>query len=96
MNRLMGLGFALLICCAGQVFAQSASTGSAQTYPTKPIRLIVPFPAGESIDALARMISQQWQTALGQQIVIDTQFRLDWHRQRTSSDRRDVQDGRGH
>ena len=63
MNSLMRLCVALLMCCAGQVLAQS--------YPTKPIRLIVPFPAGESIDAVARMISQPWQTALGQQIVID-------------------------
>lgn len=43
----------------------------AQTYPTKPIRVIVPFPAGESIDATARLIAQPWMAALGQQIVID-------------------------
>jgi tripartite-type tricarboxylate transporter receptor subunit TctC len=40
-------------------------------YPTKPIRLIVPFPAGESIDVTARMIAQPWQAVLGQQIVVD-------------------------
>jgi tripartite-type tricarboxylate transporter receptor subunit TctC len=43
----------------------------AQTYPTKPIRVIVPFPAGESIDATARLIAQPWMAALGQQMVID-------------------------
>jgi tripartite-type tricarboxylate transporter receptor subunit TctC len=43
----------------------------AQVYPNKPIRLIVPFPAGESIDAASRLISQHWQAALGQQIIID-------------------------
>jgi tripartite-type tricarboxylate transporter receptor subunit TctC len=43
----------------------------AQTYPTKPIRVIVPFPAGESIDATARLIVQPWMAALGQQMVID-------------------------
>jgi tripartite-type tricarboxylate transporter receptor subunit TctC len=43
----------------------------AQPYPNKPIRLVVPFPAGESVDVLARIIVQQWQTALGQQILVD-------------------------
>lgn len=43
----------------------------AQTYPTKPIRVIVPFPAGESIDATVRLIVLQWQAVLGQQMVID-------------------------
>jgi tripartite-type tricarboxylate transporter receptor subunit TctC len=43
----------------------------AQTYPNKPIRVIVPFPAGESIDATARLIAQPWMAALGQQMVID-------------------------
>lgn len=42
-----------------------------QAYPNKPIRLVVPFPAGESIDGVARLIGQHWQTALGQQIIID-------------------------
>jgi len=43
----------------------------AQNYPTKPIRVIVPFPAGESIDATVRLIALQWQAALGQPLVID-------------------------
>lgn len=43
----------------------------AQNYPARPIRVIVPFPAGESIDATARLIAQRWQLALGQQMVID-------------------------
>src|SRR5437879_12573929 len=43
----------------------------AQTYPAKPIRLVVPFPAGESVDATARLIGQSWSAALGQQILVD-------------------------
>ena len=46
-------------------------SAAAQTYPTKPIRVIVPFPAGESIDATARLIALPWMAALGQQLVID-------------------------
>lgn len=53
------------------VLAGAAQFALAQAYPTKPIRLIVPFPAGESIDAAARLIGQHWQAALGQQIVVD-------------------------
>jgi tripartite-type tricarboxylate transporter receptor subunit TctC len=35
------------------------------------VRLVVPFPAGESVDATARLVSQSWSTALGAQIVVD-------------------------
>jgi tripartite-type tricarboxylate transporter receptor subunit TctC len=48
----------------GNAFAQAA-------YPNKPIRLIVPFPPGESIDAVARVVAERWSALLGQQIVID-------------------------
>ena len=43
----------------------------AQEYPVRPIRMVVPFPAGGSIDIVARAISQQWSGQLHQQIVID-------------------------
>lgn len=42
-----------------------------QGFPNKPIRLIVPYPAGESIDSVARLTAQHWSAALGQPIVID-------------------------
>ncbi len=45
--------------------------GTAAQYPAKPIRLVVPFPAGESVDATARLVGQSWSAALGQQIVVD-------------------------
>ena len=43
----------------------------AQETAGRPIRMIVPFPAGGSIDIVARAISQQWSAPLHQQIVID-------------------------
>ena len=49
----------------------AASAASAQMYPTKPIRLVVPFPAGESIDATARVTAQHWSAALGQPLIVD-------------------------
>ena len=45
--------------------------GAPAQYPAKPIRLVVPFPAGESVDATARLVGQSWSAALGQQIVVD-------------------------
>jgi tripartite-type tricarboxylate transporter receptor subunit TctC len=45
--------------------------GAVAQYPAKPIRMVVPFPAGESVDATARLVGQSWSTALGAQIVVD-------------------------
>jgi len=43
----------------------------AQTYPTQPIKLIVPFGAGGSLDVLARLLGDELSRSLGQPIVID-------------------------
>jgi tripartite-type tricarboxylate transporter receptor subunit TctC len=57
---------ALLIACA---FAQSVSAG--EVYPSKPIRLLVPFTPGGSQDTTARLVSAPVQKALGENIVVD-------------------------
>ena len=50
-----------------------ASTGmaTAQFYPTRPITMIVPFPAGGATDTLARFLAEQMRTILGQPVVIE-------------------------
>jgi len=48
-----------------------AACVQAQTYPTKPIRVIVPFTAGSGSDLLARLVGGKLQEAWGQQLVID-------------------------
>lgn len=44
---------------------------SAQNYPARPIRLIIPFPPGGSTDTYARVISPKMSESIGQQVVID-------------------------
>jgi tripartite-type tricarboxylate transporter receptor subunit TctC len=51
--------------------AQPATTGSGQAYPNKPVRLIVPSPAGGNLDFRARQLAQKLSVALGQQIIVD-------------------------
>jgi tripartite-type tricarboxylate transporter receptor subunit TctC len=43
----------------------------AQTYPTRPVRIIVPFPAGQATDTIARLIGQSLLERLGQPFVIE-------------------------
>jgi len=53
------------------LFAVFATTGIAQEYPSKVIRIIVPFPPAGSSDIYSRLVAQQMQTAWGQSTVID-------------------------
>lgn len=48
-----------------------AAVGSAQTYPTKPVRLIAPYGAGGSYDLIARIVAQRLAEQLGQQVIVD-------------------------
>ena len=59
---------ALLLALA---FAGIATAAQAQDYPTRPIRLIVPFAAGGAADATARIIGKKVGDALGQTFVIE-------------------------
>jgi tripartite-type tricarboxylate transporter receptor subunit TctC len=56
--------------CTGAL-AQTTAPGAAQSYPVKPIRLVVPFPAGASSDVVGRMLGQKLSEQLGQQVVTD-------------------------
>jgi tripartite-type tricarboxylate transporter receptor subunit TctC len=51
----------------------TATLADAQSYPIKPIKLVVPFPAGGATDTVARLVAHRLQLGLGQTIVIENQ-----------------------
>jgi tripartite-type tricarboxylate transporter receptor subunit TctC len=59
------VGILFVLCLAAVPAAQ------AQTYPTKPVRLILPFPPGGPSDILGRALSQKLSEQLGQQVIAD-------------------------
>ena len=58
---------AFAIACGASVLAASAQ----QSYPARPITLVVPFPAGGGNDALARLVAERMSKPLGQQVVVE-------------------------
>ena len=56
------------VCIAAMAFALGLH---AETYPSRPIRLIVPFPPGGASDSVARVVVQKFSEGLGQPVVIE-------------------------
>jgi tripartite-type tricarboxylate transporter receptor subunit TctC len=57
--------------CFGALLLAAATAAQAQSYPTKAIKLIVPWPAGGGVDTAARMIAQPLEKRLLQPIVVE-------------------------
>ena len=53
------------------ILASAAVRAQAQAYPTRPIRIVVPFPAGGGVDVFARAVAPALQAGLGQPVVIE-------------------------
>jgi tripartite-type tricarboxylate transporter receptor subunit TctC len=63
MKRLL-IGSGIVLCCI-------TSQAGAQSYPSKPIRLIVPWSAGSGTDLMSRSLAQKMSETLGHQVVVD-------------------------
>jgi tripartite-type tricarboxylate transporter receptor subunit TctC len=65
----MKFAFARAACLA--LAAALALPAAAQQWPTKPVRLVVPFPPGGSVDPLARLLGTKLSELLGQQFIVE-------------------------
>ena len=65
--KLIGCATALAVAAAPAIAAQSA-----ESFPTRPVRLIVPFTSGGAVDLLARRIAPKMSETWGQQVVVDS------------------------
>jgi tripartite-type tricarboxylate transporter receptor subunit TctC len=67
MSKARALALMLFVAVA----AWAPAPAQAQSYPTRPITLVVPFPAGGATDAIARIVIDPMSQSLGQQIIIE-------------------------
>src|SRR5262249_51139233 len=61
MKQLLIAAFAMVAAC----------TASAQTYPSKPVTIVVPFSAGGPLDTRARSLAEHMRLSLGQPVIIE-------------------------
>ncbi len=67
-------GLLTLSCMLGALAGSGAAvaqTGAGAPYPSKPITLVIPFPAGSGTDAVGRIFASEMGTILGQQVVVE-------------------------
>jgi len=74
--RLLPSAFCLGLAAGAALYhsaaaAQPASTGSGPAYPARPVRIVVPQPAGGGVDIYTRLISQKLSETWGYQVIVD-------------------------
>lgn len=61
----------LTTCAAALLLGATASAVQAQEFPNKPVRILVPFPAGGAVDIIARLMSTDMATSLGTSVLVE-------------------------
>jgi len=69
MKNVLKLAFTAILTIAS--IPTASRSGHAETYPERPIRIVVPFPAGGPTDVAARLIARSLSSSLGQSVVIE-------------------------
>jgi tripartite-type tricarboxylate transporter receptor subunit TctC len=67
-TKLTAIALALLSCCT---LASAQASSDATSFPSRPVRIIVPFPAGGPTDILSRIVGERMSKAWGQPVVIE-------------------------
>jgi tripartite-type tricarboxylate transporter receptor subunit TctC len=62
---------AKLLCLAAFAMLAAITSATAQPYPSRPITIIVPFPAGGPVDTLARLLAEPMRVSLGQPVIVE-------------------------
>src|SRR6187402_3022317 len=63
--------FRAAIVAAAAALAVSAGSASAQTWPSRPVTIVVPFVAGSGTDTITRIVSEKLAARLGQPVVVE-------------------------
>src|SRR3954469_4115031 len=69
--RRIALAALALFAVQAGAWAQAASTGSGHAWPTRPVRMVVPFTPGSGTDIMARTVSDRLSAQLGQTVVVE-------------------------
>jgi len=67
----MPFQYKTLLSCALAALSLAPAAASAQTFPAKPVRMVIGFPAGGSADIVGRVMAQKMGENMGQQVVVD-------------------------
>ena len=71
LNKLTASLFVVMSALIAQAQAQAQPADSSSSYPNKPVKVVVPYPAGGATDIAARVVFQQVSEATGQQFILD-------------------------
>ena len=68
----MGMRYLMLLVVAVSSSSLTAPAAEAQSYPSRPIRMIIPFPPGGSLDITMRVVAPKMTEVIGQNVIIDS------------------------